>query len=32
MQYRVILDKINEDINIEFTVLVTVYNQEKLIL
>ena len=32
MNYRVILDKIYENINIKFTIVVPVYNQEKLII
>ena len=32
MNYRVILDKIYENINIKFSIVVPVYNQEKLII
>ena len=32
MNYRVNLDKIYENINIKFTIVVPVYNQEKLII
>ena len=32
MRYKIILDKVYEDINVKYTIVVPVYNQENLIL